>query len=144
MGFERILVVCIGNICRSPAAALMLQHRLSPDHEVTSAGIAALVDHAAFAPIVDLMQQRGLDLSGHRARQLSREMIAQADLILVMEKHHADEIHALAPESRGRVYRLGHWLDQEIPDPYRKSTEYCEKILDLIEESIESWQERLE
>ncbi|RMH18861.1 MAG: low molecular weight phosphotyrosine protein phosphatase [Gammaproteobacteria bacterium] len=144
MKFERILVVCIGNICRSPAAEAMLRHRLSPDHEVSSAGIAALVDHAAFAPIVELMRQRGLDLSGHRARQLTREMTARSDLILVMEKKHVNEIHALAPESRGRVYRLGHWLDQEIPDPYRKSPEYCERILDLIEESVASWQERLE
>ncbi|MFL5359908.1 MAG: low molecular weight phosphotyrosine protein phosphatase, partial [Myxococcales bacterium] len=76
--FDRVLMVCTGNICRSPMAQVLLADALKKrgiDVAVESAGLGALVGHPADPIAVKLMQARGLDLSGHRGRQLTREII---------------------------------------------------------------------
>src|SRR3546814_2115764 len=73
MTMNRILLVCIGNICRSPLAeALLKQH--FPDKTVHSAGLAALVGHPADSTAQDIAHQHGLDLSAHRAQQITQAM----------------------------------------------------------------------
>src|SRR5438445_1417831 len=95
---KRILLVCTGNICRSPLAAALLERALVERGieglAVASAGTGAWdgapVSEGAY--LVGL--ERGLDLSGHRARLLTRELVDGADLILTMARHHrarADE-----------------------------------------------------
>jgi protein-tyrosine phosphatase len=74
---NRILVVCIGNICRSPMAESLLAQRLSgrsPDIWVGSAGLAALVGRPADPIAQTLMQERGLAISDHRARQITHDI----------------------------------------------------------------------
>ena len=65
-----LLVVCVGNICRSPMAAAMLKHQLGEQTDVTvgSAGLGALVGYPADDHAIALMQERGLDISDHRGR----------------------------------------------------------------------------
>src|SRR3546814_3067238 len=90
MTMNRILLVCIGNICRSPLAeALLKQH--FPDKTVHSAGLAALVGHPADSTAQDIAHQHGLDLSAHRAQQITQAMCRSADLILVMESEQQRE-----------------------------------------------------
>ncbi len=144
--FKRILTVCTGNICRSPAAEFLLRQRIEDAGrlvEAGSAGIAALVDHPAEETTRALMQARGVDLSPHRASQLTLEHLRRAELVLVMEKHHRDAVLAMDPTARGKVFLLGHWTRTEIPDPYRRGDAAHAEALRLIEAAIEPWVSKL-
>lgn len=129
--FRSILMVCTGNICRSPMAEV-LGAAAFPAVRVESAGLGALVGHAADPLAVELVKERGLDLSGHRARQLSSQMIREFELILVMESWQVRDIEKQAPHARGKVFRLGHWRQFDIPDPYRQPRDAFERSLDGI------------
>jgi protein-tyrosine phosphatase len=138
--FERILVVCVGNVCRSPMAAALLARRLSGRGQgpaVESAGIAALVGRAADPIAVELLRERGIDLSGHRARQLTEELVTRADLVLAMEQGHVRSIEAAFPHARGRVHRIGRWQGFDVPDPYGKPRAAFEHSLERIDRGID-------
>lgn len=137
-----ILVVCIGNICRSPMAEALLQKRLA-DCEVSSAGLGALIGHGADPHALSLMQERGIDIGEHRARQLVDSVSRSADLILVMEQSHRRAIEQQHPYTRGRVFRLGHFEDTDVADPYRQDRAVFEECLELIERSVEHWVQRI-
>ena len=126
-------------------AEAMLQEALKDrsDISVTSAGIAALEGYPASEHSLALMAERGLDISGHKARQLTPEMITATDLILVMETGHKRAIDEQDPTVRGKIYRLGEWQDIDIPDPHRKPREAFEKALTLIEQGVDAWAERI-
>ena len=144
--FQRILIVCVGNICRSPMGAVLLQRDLEnryPEVVIESAGIAALVGQAADPIAQILMEEQGLDLSSHRARQLSASMVMEFDLVLTMETGHVKAIENMVPSAKGRVYRLGKWGDYDIPDPYQKPREAFEEALHLLEQSMKEWQQRI-
>ena len=121
----KILLVCTGNICRSPLAAALLQRALTErgveGMDVSSAGTGAWdgapVSEGAY--LVGL--ERGLDLSAHRARLLTRELIEEADLVLTMARHHRARVDELGGE--GRVFVLGEYAgregdEAEVSDPF--------------------------
>lgn len=136
--FSRLLIVCVGNICRSPMAEAILAHRLATRGvKVESAGIAALVGHPADPVAQALLRQRGLDLSAHRARQLTPELARGFDLVLVMEAGQQRAVEALEPTARGRVHRLGRWGGFDVPDPYRQNRAAFERALSLIDRGVE-------
>lgn len=141
--FNSILIVCTGNICRSPIGERYLR-RLLPDKKIDSAGTAALVGHSADDSAVAIAEKNGLTLSEHKGRQFTSMIGRQYDLILVMEKMHIEQIARVAPEVRGKVMLFGHWLNQkEIPDPYRKSSEAFSSVYKLIEQAGKYWAEKL-
>ena len=137
--FNSILVVCIGNICRSPVAERMLQ-QLLPEKNVSSAGVGALVDHPVDELAAKVANKHGLDTSGHEARQLTPEICKEADLILAMSDEIREDIYRIAPEARGKVMLMGKWMDDaEIPDPYRQSKRVHEEAYQLLELTTQSW-----
>jgi len=134
-----VLVVCVGNICRSPTGERLFKRAL-PDLDVRSAGLGALVGHPADRMASEVAAVKGLSLEGHQAQQLTAEMCRNADLILVMEKRHIDQVNRIDPAARGKTMLLGHWLNQkEIADPYRKSREAFEEIYGLLENATQKW-----
>ncbi|HBJ0984670.1 TPA: protein tyrosine phosphatase [Escherichia coli] len=142
--FDSILVVCTGNICRSPIGERFLRRAL-PLKKIDSAGTGALVNHAADESAIRIAAQNNLSLEGHRGQQFTSSLGRKYDLILVMEKAHIDQIGRIAPEARGKTMLFGHWLNQkEIPDPYRKSEEAFASVYELIKQAGTLWAEKLD
>ncbi len=139
--FERVLIVCVGNICRSPMAEGLLRARLGAagDDRVSSAGLGALEGRPADPKAVDLLARRGIDLSRHRARQLTPELLARYDLVLVMEEEHRRQIERLARTARGRVHRIGKFAGFDVADPYGKPLAAFERALGLIERGLDDF-----
>lgn len=141
--FDSILVVCTGNICRSPIGERYLRNLL-PDKKIDSAGTGALIEHAADNSAIKVAQIHGLSLEGHLSRQFTSSLGRQYDLILAMEKSHIEQIGNIAPEARGKTMLFGHWLEQrDIPDPYRKSDEAFLSVYKLIEQAGKLWAQKL-
>ncbi|PKH20153.1 protein tyrosine phosphatase [Enterobacterales bacterium CwR94] len=137
--FKSILVVCVGNICRSPTGERLLK-QYCPQLDVHSAGLGAMVGHEAEESASLVAAKRAVSLEGHAARQLTSEMCRKHDLILVMEKKHINEVSNIAPEVRGKTMLFGHWAGQrEIPDPYRKSMEAFESVYVLLDDAAQKW-----
>jgi protein-tyrosine phosphatase len=141
-GTIRILMVCLGNICRSPTAEGVLRHLLrqeAPDLkvEVDSAGTA---DYHIGEPPDPRSQRaaksRGVDLSSLRARQVAATDFACFDLILAMDRNNLRALEALRPAgARARVQLFLEFAPQlgrlDVPDPYYGDANGFEQVLDL-------------
>ena len=145
---KRILLVCTGNICRSPLAAALLERAL------TERGITGIVVESAGtgawdgAPVSEgaylVGLERGLDLSGHRARLLTRELADGADLVLTMARHHRARADELGGE--GHVFVLGEYAgrdgdEAEVSDPFGGDLDVyrdtCAELEALIQGAVE-------
>jgi protein-tyrosine phosphatase len=139
---KNVLVVCEGNVCRSPMAEGLLRAEL-PQGAVRSAGLGALVGHPADETAVRLMRERRIDISGHRAVQITRAMCLQADVVLVMDLPQRERVETLYPPTRGRVFRIGEYLKRDVPDPYRRPELVFRESLALIEQGLAEWLRRI-
>jgi protein-tyrosine phosphatase len=139
---DSILVVCIGNVCRSPMAEGILRTRLG-HVRVESAGLGALIGHPADVIARELMRERDIRIDDHRARPLSAPLCAQSDVIFVMDAKQKQSVVDRYPTTRGKVFRLGEFIDQDIFDPYGGDRSDFQACLTLIDRAIEGWVERL-
>lgn len=137
-----VLVVCIGNICRSPMGEALIAAAL-PHLEVTSAGVGALVGQPADPLARALMAERGLNIEAHRARQLTGQMCQEADLIFVMDEEQRLHINQRHPFTRGKLFRLGEVARVDIPDPYRLGRSAFDQALQLIDAGATAWADRI-
>ncbi|MDA7746712.1 protein tyrosine phosphatase [Psychromonas sp.] len=141
--FEKILVVCVGNICRSPSGEYLFKKML-PNKTIASAGVGALVGKPADKMASTVALEHDLSLEGHQAQQLTSALCREYDLVLVMEQGHVDAVTNIAPEARGKTMLLSHWTDKkDIPDPYRQSKEAFDHAYKLIEKACEAWAKKL-
>jgi protein-tyrosine-phosphatase len=103
----RLLFVCTGNTCRSPLAEAIARHlsieRGLVDLDASSAGTSAWEGASASDGAMLVGIERGLDLNAHRSRQLNRELVEWADLILAMGPHHLERIEALGGGGKGHL-----------------------------------------
>jgi protein-tyrosine-phosphatase len=147
---KRILFVCSGNTCRSPIAEAVAKRMISEvgrtDIQVSSAGTNAWDGSPASDGALLVGMERGLDLSGHRSRQLTKEIIDESDLVLVMAPSHLARVKELQP--RANVHMLSGFAsgrDESYPiqDPfggdltaYRDAFEEIERELSGLLEKI--------
>jgi protein-tyrosine phosphatase len=143
--FDSVLMVCAGNICRSPTAEYVLKSKLTDKNiTITSAGLTALVGKPADAMAQKIALSHGVVMDSHQGQQLSSQLIATNSVILVMEQRHLNDVHSRYPEARGKTFLLGKWINNaEIPDPYRQSQEAFEHVYALIDSACSAWQKYL-
>lgn len=140
----RVLMVCMGNICRSPMAEAVLRTKLAqaglaPAVAVDSAGTHGF--HKGSLPdprAVDLAARRGYSLKGLKSRPLVADDFSRFDLVLAMDRDNLDTLHERCPEpEQGRLQLLMAYAPaapaDEVPDPYYGSVAGFEHALDLIE-----------
>lgn len=141
---KSVLVVCVGNICRSPVGERLLRaHLAEAGVKVDSAGLGAVVGHGADDMAAEVAGEHGLSLDGHVARQFTSEIGAGYDLILVMEPGHKAEVARRAPQLSGRTMLFDQWTGARgIPDPYRRSKEFHAAVFDQLHGAATAWAAR--
>lgn len=150
-GFASILTVCTGNICRSPMAEGIIRKLLGPARPVliSSAGTHALVGNPATEFAVISAFERGVDISGHKARKLSQRLILDSDIILCMEPSHIEWVISAEPSSCRRVYNLADFSGnrkklKEIFDPYGCSLREFRTCIEDIDLCIRNFLESVD
>ncbi|QOC21106.1 low molecular weight phosphotyrosine protein phosphatase [Wenzhouxiangella sp. AB-CW3] len=149
---ESILFVCLGNICRSPTARVVFDHRLQ------QAGLELLTDSAGTtgyhvgappdARAVQAARSRGLDLSGERARQVAVEDFTRFEQIYVMDRSNLRVLQDMRPaHATARVDLLMSLVPdyglEEVPDPYYGADDGFRQVLDMLETAADRLVESL-
>lgn len=142
MNIQRVLAVCTGNICRSPMAEYFLKQQ-HPQLNIQSAGIAALVGQVADPKAIVSMDQYKINIRPHIARQININLIKWADIIFVMTQNQKIYIELTWPFAYGRVFRIGHWKNQNVSDPYPYDQSFFNEICCLIQTFSLDWQPHL-
>ena len=133
MKFSRLLVLCEANICRSPLAEHLI-------HNLT-----ARTGELADPVYLDMARDLSLDLSQHRSKPVTRELLRDADLALVMTVDQKRRLAERYPEFSGKMMLLGHWLEDgvSISDPHRKSIEAYRAVFAQIHDACGLWAGKL-
>lgn len=145
-----ILFVCFGNICRSPMAEVLMNRALAEsddDNEVSawSAGVWAANGRPPSANAVQVMSERGLDISHHRAHNLTGYDVETTDLILTMTREFAIGIKQEWPRHAHKVYLLSEMAGEnhDIEDPYTAPLDEYRVCADELERLIEKGYDRI-
>ena len=149
----RLLFVCTGNTCRSPMAEVIARNEIEQrgwnSVDVRSAGIAAFDGAGASSGASRASEAHGLDLTGHRATFLTKEVVTWADLILVMSTSHfmsvtelgAGEISSLITSFADE--REGQAISESVPDPVGGTEQEYLETFDLIKDLVNKVLQRI-
>lgn len=134
-----VLFVCSANMCRSPMAEHLLRDWLGPDSDwtVASAGISATDGLRASDEAIEVLKEHlNIDLTPHRSRRLTRELIDAASLVVVMTASHRTRVLQDFPEARGKVFPLTSFgapsSDPDIEDPIGAPVDTYRQVRDRI------------
>lgn len=120
----QILIVCTANICRSPVVAALLKQRLDEkgfsDWQVASAGTWAVLSRGAARFSIQIMAEQGIDITGHWAKMINEDLIAQSDLVLCMELGHVEALQIEFNAYKNRIFTLSEMTGNRysVKDPY--------------------------
>jgi len=136
----RLLYLCTANVCRSPLAEHYMRHLAQklghPTIVCRSSGTHAVDGQPADPVVVRLARERGIDLSQHRSRPLTREMLEEADEIVVMTRIQRAFLREHYPDVIDKVVLLRE-DGQDLPDPIGGSVEEYERVLALLFRAVE-------
>nr|WP_298726365.1 hypothetical protein [uncultured Steroidobacter sp.] len=133
-GIKRVLVVCYGNIYRSPFAGTSLRQLLPAEIEVRSSGFHRVAGRASPERHVTMSRARNIDLSAHRSSRINAEDLQWADIVVLMDRHNWGALDELGADHSKLV-----WLGAfgpggiEIADPYELDDAHAQRVLDQLE-----------
>ncbi len=140
---KKILLVCSGNTCRSPMAQAMLQQMLRNTHNkeitVKSAGLYTSDGLPASEAARLVMEEMGLDLSGHTSQKVNEALMAETELVLTMTEEQRQNLAAAFPQKKQQIFTLGEFSGQpggDIDDPYGMDLEKYRKVSQELEEIL--------
>jgi protein-tyrosine phosphatase len=143
-----LLVLCTGNVCRSPMAETLFRHYLAHrglSATVLSRGLAASVGSPPHRYAVELALANGTPiLDDKRAANATSAEIAAASAIFIMDQDHRREMRQRFPAATGKVFLLGHWQGLEIIDPLRMPFSIFESTWRQIDICVNDWVGRLQ
>lgn len=143
--YQRILLICTGNTCRSAMAAPLLQKMLQEElgdnwsgGVILSAGLAAFSGAPASKEAREVMSEEGIDLSAHQARILTRQEIDEADLVIVMTLAHKEAVLREYPSAGKKVFALGEFTTDgaDVSDPFGQGVEVYRQCAAQIKEGL--------
>ncbi len=150
----RIVSICTGNSCRSPAAEALIKHQISQkgikdEVEISSAGISARDGASASPEAVASIEKKGASLQGFSSRTLTEEISQKAHLLLAKEHFHKEFVEEFFPKYADKVRMMGDFLlpngPREIPDPIGADQNYFDQVIDAIDLAaqnlVEHWEE---
>lgn len=145
---QRILFVCLGNICRSPAADAIMHHLVEKHGMADRFGIDSAGTYGGHAgqlpnpPMREAGTRRGYAMT-HRARPVTPEDLDRFDMIIYMDTQNYRALSEMAtPEQAGKLYRMTDFCTRfrdrrHVPDPYNMGPEAFEEVLDILEDACE-------
>jgi protein-tyrosine phosphatase len=142
---HRVLVICYGNICRSPFAAALLARRV-PNLEVRSAGLSARDDKPPEPAAQRIARAHGIEIYSHGAHRMRADDVGWADLIIAMEGYQATIVRRTWPDAADKTHLLGDFFGEApflITDPYGHEDETFTGVFDLIADGVEALALRL-
>lgn len=140
-----VLFICTANICRSPMAAALFRERLKKERpdcqewQVASAGTWATEGQMAATYSQRVMAQRGLDISQHRSRMVTAEMLQDYDVILTMEESQKEALQIEFPAIVGRIFLLSEMggTQEPVEDPFGGSLQDYQEAAERIDAMLE-------
>jgi len=142
---KRVLFVCSANQLRSPLAEVLFKDLVRRKGEaeawqIASAGVWALEGSPAAMAAMRAAAARGFNLSAHTARRVTRELLEQSNLVLVMEREHLEAIHEEWPALDGRVHLLSRMAGEagEVEDPIGLPSERVRELVTELERLLEA------
>lgn len=141
----QVLVLCTGNICRSPIAAYLLREAKIPNINVTSAGLDALTGQEATPDMTEIAASWGIDMKDHRSKPATLEILRSADIIFTATQQHQQQVIQLDPRAKRKTHLIAEGIGEtDIPDPYQRGGDMYRIVADLIRRSMEGWSLRIE
>ena len=140
----RVLVVCSGNLCRSPMAVGILQDRArrsGRDLEIRSAGTVGIIGLPPMAAAIEVCRERGIDIAGQRSSGLDAAVLRWSDHVLCMAREHVLECRRLSPSAS--IVHLGDWSQarhgRDIADPVGQPLPVFRMTYDLLLAATHAW-----
>jgi glycine hydroxymethyltransferase len=141
---KRVLFVCTGNTCRSPMAEALFRALVAgrDDYEVTSAGLSASEGDFASHHTAELMREMGHDLSKHRSRSVTRELLETVTHVFAMGGHHLHALEMMFPEASDKAYLVSEFSPddalrgQDVSDPFGGSRADYEETRDILQKLL--------